>query len=65
MNFKVQMFQINNNNNNYTTAPTSLNLYITRKLNNMDEARMMIAERDDLTITYHKMLKDLEVMIDV
>jgi len=35
------------NNNNYTTAPTFPNPYIMRKLNNMDKARMMKAERDD------------------
>jgi len=33
--------QISNNNNNNTTAPTSPNPYISRKLNNMDEAQMM------------------------
>ena len=58
------MSQINNNNNN-VTAPTSPNPYITKKLNNMDEARMMKAERDDWTRTYHKILKGLEVMIDM
>jgi len=65
LNFKTQISQINNNNNNYVTAPTSSNPYITRKLNNMDEARMIKAERDDWTKTYHKILKDLEVMIDI
>jgi len=45
-NVKVQMSQIKNNNN-YTTAPTFPNPYIMRKLNNMDKARMMKAERDD------------------
>ena len=55
----------NNNNNNYITAPTSSNSYITRKLNNMDEAKMMKAERDDLTRNYHKMLKELEAMINI
>ena len=64
LNFKAQMSQINNNNNN-VTAPTSPNPYITKKLNNMDEARMMKAERDDWTRTYHKILKGLEVMIDM
>jgi len=59
------MSQVNNNNNNYVTAPTSPNLYITRKLNNMDEARMMKDERKDWTKTYHKMLKGLEAIIDV
>jgi len=65
LNFKTQISQINNNNNNYVPAPTSSNPYITRKLNNMDEARMIKAERDDWTKTYHKILKDLEVMIDI
>jgi len=31
----------------------------------MDEARMMKAERNDWTRTYHKTLKGLEAMIDV
>jgi len=39
------MFSQNNNNNNNITTPTSLNPYITRKLNNMDKAKMMKAER--------------------
>ena len=32
---------------NYLTAPTSLNPYVSRKLNNMEEARMMKEERND------------------
>ena len=59
------MSQINNNNYYYITAPTSPNPYITRKLNNIDEARMMKNERKDWMKTYHKMLKGLEVMIDI
>ena len=58
------MSQINNNNN-YVTASTSPNLYITRKLNNTDEAKIMKAERDDWTRTYYKILKGLEMMIDI
>ena len=50
---------------NYLTAPTSLNTYVSRKLNNMEEARMMKEERNDWTKIYHKMLKELEAMIDV
>ena len=50
---------------NYLTAPTSPNPYISRKLNNMEEARMMKEERNNWTKLYHKMLKGLEVMIDV
>jgi len=34
-------------NNNYMTTPTSPNLYITRKLNNMDEAQILKKEQDD------------------
>jgi len=51
--------------NNYLTIPISPNPYITRKLNNMNEARIMKDERNDWTKTYHKMLKGLEAMIDV
>jgi len=48
------------NNNTYTTVPTSLNPYIFRKLNNMDQAQVIKRER-----TYHKILKGIEAMIDV
>jgi len=57
--------QLVNNNNNCTTAPTFLNLYISRKLNNMDQAQVMKKEREDWTRLYHKTLKRLEMMIDV
>jgi len=50
---------------NYLTAPTSLNPYVSRKLNNMEEARMMKEERNDWTKMYYKMLKGLEAIIDV
>jgi len=54
-----------NNNNNYTTVPSSPNPYIIRKLNNMDEAKIMKAKRNNWTRTYHKMLKGLEMIIDM
>ena len=57
--------QITNNNTYYTMAPTSPNPYISKKLNNMEEARMMKKERNDWTKMYHKTLKGLEAMIDV
>ena len=57
-------FQITNNNN-YTTAPTSQNPYISKKLNNMDKAKIMKAERNDWIRLYYKTLKGLEVIIDV
>ena len=64
-NFQTQMsFQITNNNN-YTTAPTSPNPYIPKKLNNMDKAKIMKAERNDWMRLYYKTLKGLEVIIDV
>ena len=57
-------FQISNNNN-YTTAPTSPNPYISRKLNNMDKAQVMMKKREDWMRLYHKMLKRLEMMINM
>jgi len=53
------------NNNTFVMAPTSLNPYISRKLNNMDQAHVMKREREDWTRLYHKMLKGIEAMIDV
>ena len=52
-------------NTNYLTTPTFPNPYITRKINNMDKARMMKDERNDWTRIYHKILKGLEAMIDI
>ena len=46
-------------------APTSPNPYISRRLNNMDQAQVMKREREDWKRTYHKILKGMEVMIDV
>ena len=53
------------NNNTFATAPTSPNPYISRKLNNMDQAQIMKREWEDWTRLYHKTLKGLETMIDV
>jgi len=53
------------NNNTFVTAPTSLNPYISRKLNNMDQAQVMKREREDWMRVYHKTLKGIEAMIDV
>jgi len=47
------------------TAPTSSNPYITRKLNNIDEAKAFKKKQDDWTRLYHKTLKEIEVMIDI
>ena len=54
-----------NTNNNYAIAPTSPNPYISRKLNNMDQAQVMKKEREDWTRLYHKTLKGLETMINI
>ena len=63
-NFQKQMsYQISNNT--FITALISPNLYISRKLNNMDEVQMMKKERDDWKKIYHKTLKGLEAMIDM
>ena len=53
------------NTNNYRTALTFPNPYITRKLNNIDEAMVMKAERNDWMKTYYKTLKELEAMINI
>jgi len=53
------------NNNTFVTAPTSPNPYISRKLNNMDQAQVMKREREDWTRVYHKTLKGIEAMIDM
>jgi len=47
------------------TVPISPNPYVTRKLNNMDEAKLFKKEYDDWTKLYHKTLKELEAIIDV
>ena len=53
------------NNNNYTTASTFPNPYISRKLNNINQAQVIKREQEDWTRTYHKMLKEIEAMIDM
>jgi len=56
---------LSNNNNYYTIAIASPNPYISKKLNNMDQAQVMKKEREDWMMLYHKTLKEIEVMIDV
>ena len=53
------------NNNTFVMAPTSPNPYISRKLNNMDQALVMKREQEDWSRMYHKTLKGIETMIDV
>ena len=52
-------------NDNFITAPTSPNPYISRKLNNVDQAQVMKRERENWTRLYHKILKGIETIIDV
>ena len=47
------------------TAPISPNPYITRKLNNIDEAKAFKKKQDNWTRLYHKMLKGIEAIINV
>ena len=58
-------FPTNNNNNTFAMAPTSPNPYVSRKLNNMDQAQVMKREREDWSRLYHKTLKGIEAMINV
>ena len=46
------------------TIPTSPNLYVTKKLNNMDEARLFKSKHNDWSQLYYKILKEIEVMVD-
>jgi len=55
----------NINNNTFVTVPTFPNPYISRKLNNMDQAQVMKREREDWSRMYHKTLKGIEAMIDI
>jgi len=57
--------QVSNNNNYYTMTPASPNSYISRKLNNMDQAQVIKKERENWMRLYHKMLRGIEAMIDV
>ena len=52
-------------NNNYATAPTFSNPYISRKLNNIEEAQVIKKEQDNWTKLYHKILREIETMIDI
>ena len=51
--------------NNYTTIPTFFNLYVTRKLNNINEAKLFKKKYDDWSQLHYKTLKGMKVMIDV
>ena len=51
--------------NNYTTALTFPNSYVSRKLNNMKEVQVIKKEQNDWTKLYYKMLKGIKMVIDV
>ena len=46
-------------------APASPNPYMSRKLNNMDQAQVRKREREDWSRLYYKMLRGIEAMIDI
>ena len=46
-------------------APASPNFYISKKLNNMDQAQVIKKERENWMRLYHKTLRGIEAMIDV
>ena len=46
-------------------SPTLPNPYITRKLNNIDKAKVFKEEQDNWTKLYYKTLKEIKVIIDV
>jgi len=52
-------------NNNYMTTPTSPNPYITKKLNNMNEAQALKKKQDNWTRLYHKTLKGIKAIINI
>ena len=47
------------------TTPTFPNPYISRQLNNIEEAKALKNKQDDWTRLYHKTLKEIKAMIDV
>ena len=53
------------NNNTYNMALIFPNLYVSRKLNNMDQVQVMKREREDWSRLYHKILREIKVMINV
>ena len=52
-------------NNNFTTVLTSLNFYITRELNNIEEVKLFKKEHNNWTKLYYKTLQGIEAMINV
>jgi len=52
-------------NNTFNTTLTSPNLYMSRKLNNIDQAQIMKREREDWSRLYYKTLKGIAVMINI
>jgi len=49
----------------FTTVLTSPNLYISRRLNNMEEANLFKKECNNWTKIYYKLLQGIETMIDI
>ena len=49
----------------FTTAPTSSNPYVSKRLNNMEEVSLFKKECNNWTRIYYKLLQDIETMIDI
>jgi len=49
----------------FTTTSTSPDPYISRRFNNMEEANLFKKECNNWTKIYHKLLQDIETMINV
>ena len=49
----------------FTTALTSPNLYVFKRLNNIKEANLFKKEHNNWTKLYHKLLQGIETMIDI
>jgi len=49
----------------FTTAPTSPNPYISKRLNNMEKVSLFKKECNNWTRIYYKLLQDIETIINI
>ena len=49
----------------FTTTPTSPNPYVSKRLNNIEEANLFKKKCNDWTKIYHKLLQGIETIINV
>ena len=59
MSSNIQMAQ------QFTTAPTSPNLYITQTINNLNLITIINNEPKDQTKKYYKIIQEIETMVDI